>query len=145
MGDTMMEMNKDCVYCNDDGSRGKLMIEICKLEVSTVYLFREQTYMGRCNVVFDGHRKELFDLSEEELSAYMKDVSRVAQAITKAFSPDKLNYGAFGDTMPHLHMHVVPKYKDKENWGSTFVMNPAQVYLSDEEYSVMIDKIKANL
>jgi diadenosine tetraphosphate (Ap4A) HIT family hydrolase len=140
-----MEVNKDCVYCNEDGRREKLMIEICKIEVSTVYLFREQTYSGRCNVVFDGHRKELFDLSKEELSAFMMDVSRVAQAITRAFSPDKLNYGAFGDTMPHLHMHVVPKYKDKENWGSTFVMNPAQVYLSDEEYSAMITKIKANL
>lgn len=140
-----MEVNKDCVYCNEDGRREKLMIEICKLDTSTVYLFREQTYRGRCNVVFDGHRKELFDLSKEELSAFMIDVSRVAQAVTRAFSPDKLNYGAFGDTMPHLHMHVVPKYKDKENWGSTFVMNPAQVYPSEEEYSAMIDKIMINL
>ncbi len=140
-----MDANKDCVYCNEDGRREELMIEICKLQVSTVYLFREQTYRGRCNVVFDGHRKELFDLSKEELSAFIADVSRAAQAVTRAFSPDKLNYGAFGDTMPHLHMHVVPKYKDKENWGSTFVMNPAQVYLSEDEYSAMIGKIKENL
>jgi diadenosine tetraphosphate (Ap4A) HIT family hydrolase len=140
-----MEINNNCVYCNEDGRREKLMIGICKLEASTLYLFREQTYRGRCNVVFDGHRKELFDLSGEELSAFMRDVSKAARAVTRAFNPDKLNYGAFGDTMPHLHMHVVPKYKDKENWGSTFVMNPAQVYLSDEEYSAMIDKIKANL
>ncbi len=47
--------------------------------------------------------------------------------------------------MQHLHMHVVPKYKDKENWGSTFEMNPAKVYLSKDEYEVIIKKIKDNL
>lgn len=135
----------NCIYCNEDGRRENLMIEICKLSVSTVYLFKEQTYRGRCNVVFDGHRKEIFDLSPEEQAAFIADVSKVARAVDKAFSPDKINYGAYGDTMPHLHMHVVPKYRDKENWGSTFVMNPGQVYLSDDEYASMIADIKVNL
>jgi diadenosine tetraphosphate (Ap4A) HIT family hydrolase len=140
-----MDAKTNCNYCNDDGSRGKLMIEVCKLDASTVYLFREQTYRGRCNVVFKGHKRELFDLNQEEISAFMKDVAIVAKAVTTAFSPDKINYGAYGDTVSHLHMHVVPKYKGKENWGSTFVMNPAQVYLTDVEYSAMIEKIKTNL
>ena len=28
------------------------------------------------------------------------------------FNPDKVNYGAYGDTGHHLHFHLVPKYKD---------------------------------
>lgn len=47
-----MELNKDCMYCMEDERRDNLMIEIAKLGVSTVFLFKEQTYTGRCNVVY---------------------------------------------------------------------------------------------
>lgn len=140
-----MELNKDCMYCMEDERRDNLMIEIGKLSVSTVFLFKEQTYRGRCNVVYKDHVKELFQLDEDELNAYMKDVKKVAEAINKAFQPNKINYGAYGDTLHHLHMHLVPKYEGKENWGSTFEMNPGKTYLTEEEYQETIEKIKENL
>ena len=140
-----MELNKDCMYCMEDERRDNLMIEIGKLSVSTVFLFKEQTYRGRCNVVYKDHVKELFQLDEDELNAYMKDVKKVAEAIDKAFQPNKINYGAYGDTLHHLHMHLVPKYEGKENWGSTFEMNPGKTYLTEEEYQETIEKIKKNL
>ena len=140
-----MELNKDCMYCMEDERRDNLMIEIGKLSVSTVFLFKEQTYRGRCNVVYNDHVKELFQLDEDELNAYMKDVKKVAEAIEKAFQPNKINYGAYGDTLHHLHMHLVPKYEGKENWGSTFEMNPGKTYLTEEEYQETIEKIKENL
>ncbi|EPP14242.1 HIT domain-containing protein, partial [Megasphaera sp. NM10] len=45
----------------------------------------------------------------------------------------------------HLHVHLVPKYKDDFEWNSTFAMNPDRVYLTDAAYEDMIDKIKAQL
>lgn len=33
------------------------------------------------------------------------------------FNPDKVNYGAYGDTGHHLYFHLVPKYKDGYEWG----------------------------
>jgi diadenosine tetraphosphate (Ap4A) HIT family hydrolase len=140
-----MELNKDCMYCMEDERRDNLMIEIGKLSVSTVFLFKEQTYKGRCNVVYKDHVKELFQLDEQELTAFMNDVKKVAAAIDKAFQPNKINYGAYGDTLHHLHMHIVPKYEGKENWGSTFEMNPGKTYLTDEEYQETIEKIKEHL
>ncbi|MCH6266877.1 MULTISPECIES: HIT family protein [Neobacillus] len=140
-----MELNKDCMYCMEDERRDNLMIEIAKLGVSTVFLFKEQTYKGRCNVVYKDHVKELFELSDQELSLFMNDVKKVAAAVDRAFQPNKINYGAYGDTLHHLHLHVVPKYEGEDNWGSTFVMNPGKVYLTDKEYSDMIKKITANL
>ncbi|WP_087974721.1 HIT family protein [Oceanobacillus rekensis] len=140
-----MELNKDCMYCMEDENRDALMIEIGKLDVSTVFLFKEQTYTGRCNVVYKDHVKELFDLDSEELAAYMNDVKKVAEAMDKAFQPNKINYGAYGDKMHHLHMHVVPKYEDKADWGSTFEMNPGNTYLSEEENKKIIEKIKEYL
>lgn len=133
------------MYCMEDERRDNLMIEIGKLSVSTVFLFKEQTYRGRCNVVYNGHVKELFQLDDQELVAYMKDVKKVAEAVDKAFQPNKINYGAYGDTLHHLHMHLVPKYEGKENWGSTFEMNPGKTYLTEEEYQETIEKIKENL
>ncbi|MDR7239045.1 HIT family protein [Neobacillus drentensis] len=140
-----MELNKDCMYCMKDERRDNLMIEICQLEVSTVFLFKEQTYTGRCNVVYKDHVKELFQLNPDELAAFMNDVKKVAAAVDKAFQPNKINYGAYGDTLHHLHMHIVPKYEGKENWGSTFEMNPGKTYLTDEEYNNMIETIKRAL
>lgn len=140
-----MGRNKDCMYCMEDEGRDNLMIEICQLDVSTVFLFKEQTYTGRCNVVYKDHVKELFQLDQDELAAYMNDVKKVGEALDKAFQPNKLNYGAYGDKMHHLHMHIVPKYEDKEEWGSTFEMNPGKTYLKEEEYQEMIASIKKYL
>lgn len=60
-------------------------------------------------------------------------------------SPAKINYGAYSDTLEHLHFHLVPKYVDGPDFGGVFRMNPKEVYLSDEEYASMIEKIKKEL
>lgn len=140
-----MNNENSCFYCEKDQRLKDLMIEVCELEVSTVYLFREQSYKGRCVVAYNKHINELFELEDKELELFMKDVKKVAIAIQKAFSPNKINYGAYSDKLPHLHFHLVPKYEDGPNWGSTFEMNPSKVMLSEEEYAEMISIIKQNL
>ena len=140
-----MNFDENCLYCSKNKDLDSLMIKICDLEVSTVYLFKEQTYKGRCNVVFKEHKSEITDLTEEEAAAFIKDIRKVAVAIQKTFNPNKINYGAFADTMKHLHFHVVPKYEGGPSWGKTFDMNPGTVLLSNEEYSQLITKINSNL
>jgi diadenosine tetraphosphate (Ap4A) HIT family hydrolase len=141
-----MSNENTCFYCTKDERLHNLMIEVCKLEASTLYLFKEQTYKGRCVVAYDGHVNELFELSDEELGKFMRDVKKSAMAIKKAFSPNKVNYGAYSDKLPHLHFHVVPKYEDGHTWGGTFEMMPEnKVHLSDEEYKKIIDAIRANI
>ena len=141
-----MSFDKDCFYCVKDNRLTDIMIEICKLEVSTLYLFKEQTYRGRCLVAYNDHKSEIFNLNEEQRSRYMEDVSRVAAALNKAFSPHKINYGAYADKMTHLHFHIVPKYEDGPSFGGTFEMMPKdKVLLKDEEYTQLINKIKESL
>ena len=84
-------------------------------------------------------------VNAEERAAYFEDVARVARAIMAAFHPDKVNYGAYGDTGHHLHFHLCPKYKDEFEWGGVFLMNPDKKYLTDAEYAEMIEKIKEHL
>jgi diadenosine tetraphosphate (Ap4A) HIT family hydrolase len=139
-------MSSICNYCSKNEALNNLMIEISQLRVSTLYLFREQTYRGRCIVALNEHETEFFHLSQDKQDAYMRDVAQVAAAIEKAFQPDKINYGAFGDTMPHVHFHIVPKYKDGYTWGQMFEMNPpANLQLTEEQYGALIDQIKSRL
>jgi ATP adenylyltransferase len=136
----------DCFYCRKDQRLHDLMIEICPLGVSTLYLFREQTYRGRCVVAYKGHVNELFELPEQELVLFTKDVARAAKAMKAATGAKKINYGAYSDKLPHLHMHLVPKYEGGPTWGSTFEMMPAnKKFLTDAEYAELSQKIKAAL
>ena len=73
----------------------------------------------------------------------MKDVSDVAKAIQVAYKPDRINYGAYGDTLGHLHIHLVPKWKDGYEWNGTFLMNTNE-YASDKELQDVIDTLKKN-
>ena len=129
--------------------RGELLdkfgIFICDLEVSSLILFKEQSKPGRVIVAYKDHVSEIVNISEEERNLFMADVTRAAKALHAAFKPNKVNYGAYGDTGCHLHMHLVPKYEGGDEWGGIFQMNPGKVYLTDAEYDEMIEKIKANL
>jgi diadenosine tetraphosphate (Ap4A) HIT family hydrolase len=142
----MQQHPKDCQYCTKDQRLSEIMIEICPLQVSTLYLFREQTYRGRCIVALNAHQPELFSLDDGTLHQFSKDVARAAHAVQKAFKPGKINYAVYGDLVPHLHYHIVPKYKDGDCWGKPFEMNPSgKSILSDEEYGRIIRAIKNHL
>lgn len=136
---------KECLYCTNNETLRDLMIEIAPLEVSRVFLFKEQTYRGRCLVAYNKHVNDLFELTDEELDAFMKDVTRVTRAMDKVFHPEKINYGAYSDKLSHLHFHLAPKYVGGPDYGGTFRMNPGEVYLSDEEYDEMVKAIRAAL
>jgi diadenosine tetraphosphate (Ap4A) HIT family hydrolase len=137
--------DQNCGYCVGGEPLAKFGIQICSLEVSDLILFKEQSKRGRCIVAYRDHVSEMVDISDEERNLFFADVNRAAKAIHKVFHPDKLNYGAYGDTGCHLHMHLVPKYKDGDEWGSTFQMNPDKVYLTENEYEEMIRLIKENI
>lgn len=134
-------IDKNCAYCME----GELLDKFGIKETSKVYLFKEQSHRGRCIVAHKKHVSEIVELLPEERALYFEEINKVASVLHKVFSPNKINYGAYGDTGHHLHFHLVPKYKDDFEWGSTFEMNPDKKYLSKEEYAEIIEKIKSYL
>ena len=135
----------NCGYCMRGEILDKFGIYICDLRVSSLILFKEQSHPGRVIVAYKDHVSELVDISEEERNLFFADVAQAANAIHKAFSPDKVNYGAYGDGGCHLHFHLVPKYTGEFEWGTPFAMNPGKTYLTEAEYAEMIERIKAAL
>lgn len=136
---------EECLYCTNNQTLHDLMIEIAPLSVSRVFLFKEQTYRGRCLVAYNGHVNDLNELSDEERNAFMADVVRVTRAMQHVFNPEKINYGAYSDKLSHLHFHLAPKYVDGPDYGGTFRMNPGEVYLTPEEYTAMVEALRAAL
>ena len=51
----------------------------------------------------------------------------------------------YGDTGHHLHMHLVPKYKDEFEWGGTFAMDPNIRKLNEAECEEVAAKLRAQI
>jgi diadenosine tetraphosphate (Ap4A) HIT family hydrolase len=136
-------MMENCRYC----SRTTDIVEIvADLEVSTLYITRDQAYWGRCILALKEHKTEVFQLSAAEVEAFGRDMAKASRAVYNVFKPDKINYAAFGDTYPHLHFHLVPKYKGGKSWGGPFELTPDPDWiLPDEELEGVIRKIREKL
>lgn len=90
----------ECFYCEKDNEKRKaLMLDVCELPYSIVYLFRDQKNKGRCVVAFKGHKTEYFQLTPEENAGYFADVAKVAKVLDELYHPDKINYATYGDGM----------------------------------------------
>ena len=138
--------DENCAYCAEGELVEKFGIRIAELAASKVYLFREQSHRGRVIVASKRHVSELVDLERRERQAFMDDVAKVASVLHRLFNPEKVNYGAYGDTCGHLHFHLVPKYAaDAFEWGTPFAMDPKRTYLGDAEYADLVASIKAEL
>ena len=74
----------ECFYCEKDNEKRKaLMLDVCELPYSIVYLFRDQKNKGRCVVAFKGHKTEYFQLTPEENAGYFADVAKVAKVLDR--------------------------------------------------------------
>ena len=133
----------NCRYCicADD-----ISVKAADPENSVLLLVRDQKYKGRCILALKDHRTEVFMMESDELAAWARDLSRAARVLWETFSPDKINYAAFGDLYPHLHIHLVPKYKDGPEWGGPFTLDlSGDNLLPPEELEKRAEQIRKNL
>lgn len=140
-----MSYDENCSYCAEGALLDAFGIKIGELPMSKVILFKEQSHRGRVIVACKRHVDDITDLTKEERVQFMEDVNHVAEILHEVFHPDKINFGAYGDTMHHLHFHLVPKYKDGYEWGGVFAMNPHEKELTQPEYEELMKLIREKL
>ena len=136
-------LDQNCAYCMKGDLVAKFGYFCCEMESSNVHIFKEQSHPGRVIVAHKKHVSEIIELTDEERNQFFKDINTVSNAIHKVFNPDKVNYGAYGDTGHHLHFHLVPKYKDDFEWNGVFLMNPGLKIASDAECEEIAKKLRA--
>ena len=92
---------------------------IAPLDVSTLYLAANQTYKGHSLLVLDlRHATRPDQLATEEWAAFCADLHRATNAIARSVRPDHFNIATLGNVIPHLHWHIVPRYRGDARWGA---------------------------
>lgn len=103
-------------------------------ELSDAYLQKADVQRGYTIVVWRGrHVAEPTELTAAEASAYWLEVVKVGHALEEHLQPVKMNYDLLGNSLPHRHTHVLPRYADDPRPGWPFPFpdgDPGQI---DEE------------
>lgn len=90
-------------------------------ELSTGYvvLGDNQHFKGYTLFLCKQHKIELFHLDRDFKMKFLEEMSLVAEAVSKAFKADKINYELLGNGETHLHWHLFPRVAgDIENYGN---------------------------
>jgi diadenosine tetraphosphate (Ap4A) HIT family hydrolase len=77
-----------------------------------VVLAGDADHPGFCRVILNAHVREMTDLADADRSRLMRIVFVVEGALRELLSPDKINLASFGNVVPHLHWHVIPRFVD---------------------------------
>lgn len=110
-----------CPFCDNVAGRetegGVRCAVVLETDLTLTFVAPRRQHPGRLLVISKRHAPTLFDLTDEEAAAIMRDTRRAALAVTRAFKPDGLtiyqnNGVGAGHEIPHVHMHVVPRYHD---------------------------------
>lgn len=83
----------------------------------------DPNFPGFCRVIWTAHVREMSDLAPEERQTLMAAVFAVEGVVRRLFAPDKINLASFGNVVPHLHWHVIPRWREDRNfpepiWGA---------------------------
>lgn len=96
----------ECPIC----LRGGPLDALVELPATWVTAAPDAPLPGYVCVVSKVHVREPFELVGDPRRAWWDEVSSVAAAVQRATGATKLNYEIHGNTIPHLHVHLYPRY-----------------------------------
>lgn len=107
-----------CELCATEGGTPIWRDALCR-----VVLVAEPDYPGFCRAVWNAHVREMTDLAGPERAHFMKVVFAAEKALRELLAPEKINLASLGNVTPHLHWHIIPRYRDDPHfpnpvWGA---------------------------
>ena len=121
----------NCVLCKEEltPEEGQL---IWRGDDCRVILVNDPDLPGFCRVIWNRHIAEMTDLTYGEREHLMALVFAVEEAVRHVMHPHKVNIAALGNMVPHLHWHVIPRFKDDaffpgSIWATRSQQTPASV------------------
>lgn len=100
-----------CELCNTTGGTLLWQNDLCR-----VVAVEDGEYPGFVRIIAARHVREMTDLSEAERSALMGVVFTVESAMRETMQPDKMNLASLGNMTPHVHWHVIPRFRDDRHF-----------------------------
>lgn len=106
-----------CELCSNPGGEMLWASSACR-----VIRVADPHYPGFCRVVWNAHVREMSDLDPAQQQYLMSVVLRVERVVRELYAPDKINLASFGNVVPHLHWHIIPRWRDDRHfpepvWG----------------------------
>ncbi len=101
----------NCVLCKDELKPEEGQI-IWRGDDCRVILVNDPDLPGFCRVIWNRHVAEMTDLSHGERDHLMALVFAVEEAMRHVMHPDKVNIATLGNMVPHIHWHVIPRFRD---------------------------------
>jgi diadenosine tetraphosphate (Ap4A) HIT family hydrolase len=104
-----MSEHHDCIFCDDPAI-------VIRNDLAFAHYDSYPVNPGHCLVITRRHVASYFEATAEEKMAIWKLVDEVKAIIDEEFRPDGYNVGvnigeAGGQSIPHLHIHVIPRYR----------------------------------
>ena len=135
---------ESCVFCRIMGRQIPATVVLEDAE-TLAFMDLGQVNPGHVLVALKAHVENIYALEEAQAAAVFASAARVARAIRAAFAPQGLsvyqaNGKPAGQTVLHLHVHLVPRYENDGMALTWPVKNPPRERL--EEYAA---KIRAEL
>lgn len=140
-----------CFFCDEKQYKEQL---IKKYKFWILMLNMNQYYLGRGIISLKKHKEDLLDSTKEEREELFEIIKEITTALKKAFNPDMFNYAVLMNQDKHLHMHLIPRYKDDrifenikfkdEHWSHNPFSNN-EFKISNEVFNKIKNKIKENL
>jgi diadenosine tetraphosphate (Ap4A) HIT family hydrolase len=105
---------KDCPLCQSPG--GEVVWEDRRCRVVRVGGGEGEAFCGYCRVIWNCHVGEMTDLDASDRRHLMNVVFSVEVALRALLGPDKINLAQLGNLVPHLHWHVIPRWRDDSHF-----------------------------
>ena len=140
-----MKSRTKCIFCSiiDNELRA---VKIFEDSMFVAFMDKYPINTGHTLVLPKKHHKDIFTMGNDEIGKLFSTVSFLAKGIVKALDAKGLNIGqnngrAANQIVPHVHVHIIPRY----NYDSPNGRWPSRNLISDEELDKIAQKIKASL
>jgi len=95
-----------CQLCDEPGGQ-----PVWSGESARVVLVDDALHPGFCRVILHAHVAEMTSLDPSARAELMRLVFGVESALRALLPVDKINLASLGNVVPHLHWHVIPRYR----------------------------------
>jgi len=104
-----------CFFCKDIENiknNKKNPFFLLQLNSGYVSIGHNQYYKGYCLFISNIHASDLHELDRELRNKFLIDMALVEEVIYVTFKPKKINIELLGNSHPHLHWHIIPRYEN---------------------------------
>ena len=129
-----------CEFCGSPGGAVLWQNELCR-----VVRVDEPDYPGFCRVILQRHATEMTDLTPGEREGLMAVVFAVESTVRETMQPDKMNIASLGNMTPHVHWHVVPRFRDDRHFPTPIWAAPQREAQVPAERAARAGRIAAAL